>query len=180
MSTIADHCKHGAVPRELLDFAEIYARENLRAYYCQDCLKKNSHRSTTQLIFNHLCDRLNMSDGTSLSSVPEEPKVVVSTVDGADAEPSTGLEPGERVLRPGQSRLRLPKLNLKRHLRTPAQRRKEEQRMQEVRLVEAMRSSQRRRGTQATEMLVRHGLDVRNITGVRSSVTGYGSYHPNS
>jgi len=166
------------MPRELLDFADIYARENLRAYYCQDCLRKNLQRSTTKLIFNHLCDRLVSGDGTILDPVPEEPKA--AGFDGADAGSFVKqgpLDATELVPRPAPGLLKLAKSGLKRrlktHLRTPAQKRKEEQRVSEQRLIEAIRYSQGLRGTQGTEALVRYGLDIRNIPVVRASVTRY-------
>lgn len=173
MSTIPDHCTHGAMPRELLNFADIYARENLRAYYCQDCLRRNTQRSTTQLIFNNLCERLVSGDGTTLDPVLEEPKV--AAVDGASAEPSVQQSSQDAtpfVPQPVPGRLKLPGSGLRRriktHLRTPAQRRKEEQRVSEQRLVEAIRYSQGLRGRPGTEALIRRLLEVRSLP--RSSV----------
>lgn len=172
MATIPDHCRHGALPRELLDFAEIYARENLRAYYCQDCLKKNPHRSATQFIFNRLCDTLSTGAGTTLEAVPEESSVTV--LDGADVERTAGLAHDDVPSRPAPRSLKLPRFsNLRRHMRTPAQRKKEHQRLLEQRLIAAMKLSQEVRGTVGTEDLVRRGLDVRRHSNVRSSVGTY-------
>jgi len=112
-------------------------------------------------------------DGTTLDPVLEEPKV--AAVDGADAEPSArqgSQDAASFVPQPVPSRLRLPgsglRRRLKTHLRTPAQRRKEEQRVSEQRLIEAIRYSQGLRGIPGTEALIRRLLEVRNLP--RSSV----------
>ena len=171
MATIPTPCNHGAMPRELLDFADIYARENLRAYYCQDCLRKNVQRSTTQLIFNHLCDRLIAGNGTTLDTVHEEPKV--AAVDGAASESKDRQDDAQLEPQFAARRLKLPKLNLRKHLRTPAQRKKEQQRIWEQQLVAAIQFSRELRGIQTTEVLLRQGLNIRSISRARSSVATY-------
>lgn len=144
----APKCQHGAMPTELVPFANTYYIYNLRAFYCQECLRHDPHRSTTQAQFKRLCQQLQThSLGLGLQAVPEEQQV-----DGAvDADPAPPSHL-PAVLRHSLCRLRG-------HLKTPAQKRREHQRVDEQRLISAFLASRRIRGKAATDMLV-----VRMIT----------------
>lgn len=139
----ARKCTHGARPNELNEFANTFETYNLRAFYCQDCLRHDHHRSTTQSQFKQLCQQLHTRPlGVVLQAVPEEHQL-----DGAayDAQLSSSPVPG---------RLRNTLGRLRGHLKTAAQKRREHQRVDEQRMIEAVLTSRAIRGRAETNRLI--------------------------